>query len=110
MGNPRGRVAGRWAMPSSSAVRALRAVRSRDDSGAALVEFALSFPIFVMLLLGMFTGGLALHNKIVVTNASHGGSPVRGDGRRGRVLERVWRVDVGPARAIGRGRTFRGCT
>jgi Flp pilus assembly protein TadG len=38
------------------------------------VEFAISLPVFMMLVLGMFTGGLALHHKIVVTNSAREGA------------------------------------
>lgn len=42
----------------------------RDDHGAALVEFALIAPIFFMLVLAMFTGGLSYDRKLSVTSAT----------------------------------------
>lgn len=44
------------------------------DSGAALVEFALVLPVFMMLLLGMFTGGLAFSRKTSVSQAAREGA------------------------------------
>lgn len=46
----------------------------RDDAGASLVEFALVLPLFMMLLLGMFTGGLAYSRKLAVTQATREGA------------------------------------
>lgn len=43
--------------------------RSRDR-GAAVVEFALVFPLMVLFLLGIVTGGLAYNTKLQVTHAS----------------------------------------
>ena len=48
--------------------------RSRDDSGASLVEFALILPIFFTLMLGMFTGGLAYTRKLSITDATREGA------------------------------------
>jgi Flp pilus assembly protein TadG len=42
----------------------------RDDRGAALVEFALIAPIFFMLVLAMFTGGISYDRKLSVTSAT----------------------------------------
>ncbi|HLI15239.1 MAG TPA: TadE/TadG family type IV pilus assembly protein [Acidimicrobiales bacterium] len=42
----------------------------RDERGAALVEFALALPVFVALLLGMFTGGIAYLHQEELTNAA----------------------------------------
>jgi len=44
--------------------------RGRGDSGVAIVEFALTLPIFLCLVMGMITGGLALYHKTVMTNAA----------------------------------------
>jgi Flp pilus assembly protein TadG len=44
--------------------------RARGDSGVAVVEFALTVPIFMMMVMMMITGGLALYHKTVMTNAS----------------------------------------
>ncbi len=45
-----------------------------DDSGASLVEFALVLPVFMMLLLGMLTGGLAYNRKLSVAQATREGA------------------------------------
>ena len=56
-------------------MRRLRPLRaSRDSSGAALVEFALVLPVFLMLLLGMMTGGLAYSRKLSVAQAAREGA------------------------------------
>ena len=47
---------------------------ARGERGAALVEFALIFPIFMTLVLGMFTGGQAYERKLTLTNAAREGS------------------------------------
>jgi hypothetical protein len=49
-------------------------VRTRDETGASLVEFALVLPIFMLLLLGMFTGGLAYSRKTSVSQAAREGA------------------------------------
>ncbi len=48
--------------------------KSRCESGAALVEFALIVPVFMMLVLGTFTGGQAYGTKQSVTAAAREGS------------------------------------
>ena len=45
-----------------------------DETGASLVEFALVLPVFMMLLLGMFTGGLAYNRRLAVTQAAREGA------------------------------------
>lgn len=40
------------------------------ERGASLVEFALVLPVFMALVLGMFTGGIAYNRKISLTNAA----------------------------------------
>jgi Flp pilus assembly protein TadG len=57
----------------SSSRRPVRS-RARDERGAVIVEFALLLPVFVMLLLGMISGGIALHHKIVMTEAARDSS------------------------------------
>jgi hypothetical protein len=57
----------------------LRAARpdpggARRESGAALVEFALVLPVFLMLLLGMMTGGLAYSRKLSIAQAAREGA------------------------------------
>jgi Flp pilus assembly protein TadG len=48
--------------------------RAHGDHGAALVEFALTLPLLVMFLLGMFTGGFAFNQKLAITNGVREGS------------------------------------
>lgn len=43
--------------------------RRRDQRGSTLVEFAFIFPIFMMVVLGMFSGGQSYNRKISMTNA-----------------------------------------
>ena len=63
---------GRWRLP----IRPIRGGFSprRDEAGAALVEFALVVPVFMMLVFGLFTGGLAYSTKQSVTAAAREGS------------------------------------
>lgn len=42
---------------------------NRQDRGASLVEFALILPVFVVLIFGMITGGIALSQQNSVRNA-----------------------------------------
>ena len=51
-----------------------RSSRATGDSGAVLVEFAITFPVLMMVLLGMFTGGLAWNQKLATTNGVREGS------------------------------------
>ena len=44
------------------------------EKGAALVEFALVFPLLLLLLMGIVEFGLLFHNKQVLTNASREGA------------------------------------
>jgi Flp pilus assembly protein TadG len=46
-----------------------RRVRTRNEEGQALVEFALSLPLLMLILTGMVTFGIALHNYLELTNA-----------------------------------------
>ena len=46
----------------------------RGERGAALVEFALILPIFMTLVLGMFSGGQAYDRKLQMTHASREGA------------------------------------
>jgi Flp pilus assembly protein TadG len=53
----------------------MRHARSSDtDDGAAAVEFALILPVFMMLVIGMITGGILLNHKIGLTQAAREGS------------------------------------
>jgi Flp pilus assembly protein TadG len=51
-----------------STVRYFR--RARNDDGAAAVEFALLFPIFMILALGIMTAGTAFSRQINITQAA----------------------------------------
>lgn len=42
--------------------------RARSDDGAAAVEFALLFPLFVMLTFGMISGAIVLNDKMSLTH------------------------------------------
>lgn len=48
--------------------------RTRRQQGASLVEFALILPVFLMLLFGMITAGLALNEKQQMTYATREGA------------------------------------
>jgi Flp pilus assembly protein TadG len=50
-------------------VRLLRRTRGRQDDGAAAVEFALLFPIFMILALGLINGGIAFSRQINATQS-----------------------------------------
>jgi Flp pilus assembly protein TadG len=50
-----------------------RRPRAGDD-GASLVEFALLLPLFMMLILGMFSGGIAYNRKNSMNNAVREGA------------------------------------
>src|SRR5215218_8634120 len=44
--------------------------RAERDRGAVFVELALALPVLMSLLLGLFTGGFALHRKIDLAQAA----------------------------------------
>lgn len=48
--------------------------RGRGSGGATLVEFALILPVLVILVLGMFSGGIAFNQKQQVTFAAREGA------------------------------------
>jgi len=48
--------------------------RRQDESGSAIVEFALVVPLLFALLFGMFSGGLAYNRKLALTNGVREGS------------------------------------
>lgn len=48
--------------------------RERGEQGTALVEFAIAVPLFFMLLLGMFSGGLAYNKRMQLTHAAREGA------------------------------------
>jgi Flp pilus assembly protein TadG len=47
-----------------------RRQRCRSDRGAALIEFAIIFPILAMLVFGMLTGGVVMNKRMSVTHAT----------------------------------------
>jgi Flp pilus assembly protein TadG len=59
--------------------------RARGDreQGASLVEFALILPVFMVLVLGMFSGGVAYNRQIALRNAAREGA------RYGSILPRT---------------------
>jgi Flp pilus assembly protein TadG len=60
-----------WMATESKGVRTVRHFRpSGGDTGAAAVEFALLFPIFVLLTMGTITVGTAFSRQINVTQAA----------------------------------------
>jgi Flp pilus assembly protein TadG len=54
--------------------RVLTLPRSRREQGASLVEFAILLPLFMMLVLGMFSGGVAYNRQIALRNAAREGA------------------------------------
>ncbi len=50
--------------------------QKHSSSGQAIVEFALVFPLLLILLLGIIEFGLLFYNKAVITNASREGARV----------------------------------
>src|SRR5207248_10905102 len=49
-------------------------IRKTSESGAALVEFALLLPVFMALVLGMFSGGVVYNQKMDLTHATREGA------------------------------------
>jgi Flp pilus assembly protein TadG len=47
---------------------------STGEDGQSLVEFAMTLPIFLMVITGIFTFGIALNNYILLTNATNVGA------------------------------------
>lgn len=59
--------------PTGRSVAGLRRAARRPEAGArgaSAVEFALVVPLVLMLVLGVFSGGLAYNRKIAITDAS----------------------------------------
>jgi Flp pilus assembly protein TadG len=50
-----------------------RAMKMRDVSGAALIEFAFVMPMLMMMIVGMFVFGITIHDYISVTGAAEAG-------------------------------------
>ncbi len=59
-----------WAVARGEGVCAVRQDRRHDESGAAAVEFALLFPIFAILTMGLIAAGTAFSRQINVTQAA----------------------------------------
>ena len=59
---------------SSSSPDRTASRRCRQDDGAALVEFALVFPLLVFLLFGIFGAGMVLNRRLSVTQAAREGA------------------------------------
>ena len=58
----------------------MKATRHRgigSDRGAVLIEFALTLPLFLLLVVGMFDFGFAFHQYLVMTNAAREGARMR---------------------------------
>jgi TadE-like protein len=53
---------------------AFRSGNDKDDDGASLVEFALILPVFMMLVLGAFSGASTYNTKVSMTSAAREGA------------------------------------
>ncbi len=51
-------------------IRRGRGASTDGEAGATLVEFALLFPVFMTLVLGMLSGGVAYNQKLTMTGAA----------------------------------------
>lgn len=61
--------------PASQAQgRGRRNRRARGESGAALVEFAIVFPLLAFLLFGILSGGMVMNRREAVTHAAREGA------------------------------------
>lgn len=60
--------------PADPSADRLRARAARGDDGAALVEFALVFPLLFALILGMVSAGLAWNQKLQLTHGAREGA------------------------------------
>lgn len=54
--------------------RRVRARRHRSESGAALVEFGILVPLFFMIVLALFSGGIAYNQRMEMTHAVREGA------------------------------------
>jgi Flp pilus assembly protein TadG len=59
---------------AGSATRRRTDRRGRGDDGAVLVEFALALPLLLMIIVGMFSGGLLYNQKQQLTHATREGA------------------------------------
>jgi Flp pilus assembly protein TadG len=48
--------------------------RGQGDEGVVLVEFALTLPLLIMILLGIFSGGLVCNSKLSMSHATREGA------------------------------------
>ena len=48
--------------------------RAKDERGVAIIEFALVLPLFMSLVLGLLTGGVAANRQLEVTHAAREGA------------------------------------
>jgi len=48
--------------------------RGKGDEGVVLVEFALTLPLLIMFLLGIFTGGMVVNSKLSMAHATREGA------------------------------------
>ena len=55
-------------------VKKICALLRSDDQGLALIEIAMVMPIFLILMLGIFTFGVALNNQLILTQAVGAGA------------------------------------
>lgn len=80
-----------WSRTTSDPTQGPGSRRARGNAGVALVEFAIVMPLVFAILLGIFTGGIALSRKNSMTNA------VREGTRLGATLSQnaaTWATDV----------------
>jgi Flp pilus assembly protein TadG len=54
--------------------RVLTSSRAHGERGASLVEFAIILPVFMVLVLGMFSGGVAYNRQMALRNAAREGA------------------------------------
>src|SRR3954464_8362493 len=48
--------------------------RAHEERGSAMVEFSITLPLLMCVLLGIFTGGFTFNQKLAVTNGVREGS------------------------------------
>jgi Flp pilus assembly protein TadG len=51
-----------------------RSIKTDDERGASLVEFALILPLLMMLMMGITTGGISLNRDVTLNNAAREGA------------------------------------
>lgn len=62
------------AVPRSGGPRLGQSVAERGEQGGALVETAVVLPVFLMLVLALFTGGLLYNQRLDLTDAAREGA------------------------------------